>query len=512
VANTYLVIDVGLTHCKAVLFDVDGELIAVASDSYRTTRPRPGWVEQDPEDWWAAAVFATRQVTATRPELSARIRGIVVTGHMHALVGLDSRGRPVRHALVLGDHRSGVESAEIESELGREKLYAITGALMDPSMPAAELRYLAAHEPEAVGRASYFLGCKDFLRHRLTGDIGTDPTDACATSLYDIRSGEWSVDLAELAGVKVNQLPPVRDSAVIAGHLTTVAAEELRLPAGTPVAVGAGDDVELLGYGWLEPYATVEHVGTTGMLMTAAAVYAPDPGKALEIYPHVVAGRWVLGGSMTSAGSAIDWATRLLGYRDLSDSASTLVQAQHDSSPYFVPHLGGQRFPIHDPGAKGSWLKLDLTTTRADLMAAVFSGVAYSLRQLLDRLDRVAGRQAVIHTARAAGSVEPWLQHRANVYGRPVVVHDCAEPTALGSLTVLLTALGIHPDVATAARSVGDVGRWVVPDPQAAQEEETRYAAYLSLPGSGEASDRAFTSDLPAIDAPLASAAAVVGS
>jgi xylulokinase len=513
VSDSYLVIDVGLTHCKAVLFDVDGKIVAADSVPYLTSRPRPGWVEQDPEDWWRASISAVRTVTDSLFPRAARIRGIVATGHMHALVGLDTNGRPLRHALVLGDRRSRVESAEIESEFGRAELYAVTGALMDPSMPAAELRHLAAHDPETIGRASAFLGCKDYLRYQLTGDIGTDPTDACATSLYDIRLGKWSADLADLAGVKVSQLPPVRDSTAIAGHLTPAAAEELGLTSGIPVAVGAGDDVEVLGYGWLEPGATVEHIGTTGMLMTATAAYASDPDQALEIYPHVMAGRWVLGGSMTSAGSAIDWASRLLGYRDLTDAAASLVHAQRDSSPYFVPHLNGQRFPVHRPNAKGSWLELDLATTRADLMAAVFSGVAYSLRQLLDRLDRVAGRQAVIHAARAAGSVEPWLQHRANVYGRPVVVHECPEPTALGSLTILLTALRTHPDVATAARSLGDLGRWVVPDPQTAQEETTRYMAYLSLSGNGETTDRALNQDLADVDVRLPAAAVdVAGS
>jgi xylulokinase len=479
--DTYLVIDVGLTHCKAVLFDIDGKIVGAASVSYPTHRPRSGWVEQAPQDWWAAAVAATREMAATRPELAAHVEGIAVTGHMHALVALDSSGRPIRRALVLGDRRSRIEAAEIESELGRDQLYAVTGALMDPSMPAAELRYLAAHEPETIGRASFFLGCKDYLRHRLTGDIGTDPTDACATSIYDIRSAKWSAELAALAGVKPSQLPPVHDPARIAGYLASGAATDLGLPSGIPVVVGAGDDVEILGYGWLESGATVEHVGTTGMLMTATAAYSPDPGKALEIYPHAVAGRWVLGGSMTSAGSAIDWATRLLGYRDLSAAASTLVEARRNSSPVFVPHLDGQRFPVHDAHVKGSWLELDLATTRTDLMASVFSGVAYSLKQLLEGLDCVAGRQAVIHAAQTAGSVEPWLQYRANVYGRPVVVHECPEPTALGSLALLMVALGIHAEVATAAGSLADEGRYVVPDPQSAEAESARYAAYVAL-------------------------------
>src|SRR5260370_15913451 len=241
-----LAIDVGLTTVKAVLFEVSGAVAGIASRPYPTLRQVDGHVEQQPDDWWQAAQGSVHQLWHDRAHARHRVAAIGVTGHMHAVVCVNGAGRAIGPSLVLGDRRAWRQATRLENAVGAERVYALTGARMDASMPAAKIAWLLQEQPE-IGRAlAAVLSCKDYIRHRLTGDIATDPIDACATSLYDIQRGEWSAELIDRVGLRPDQVPPVQPSEARAGGLRAAAAQALGgLQQGLPVAVGAGDDVEV---------------------------------------------------------------------------------------------------------------------------------------------------------------------------------------------------------------------------------------------------------------------------
>ncbi len=197
-----LAFDIGLTNVKAVLFDADGRMLDRESLPYPTMRPAPDRVEQDPDDWLAAMVRVAQAVWARDPDAPARVAAISVTAHMHAVVCLGSEGRALGPALVLGDRRALGHAERLTRAVGATQVYTATGAELDASMPAAKMAWLLDQAPEIGSRARTFLSCKDYVRHRLTGDLLSDPIDACATSLYDIAAGTWWPPILEAIGVE----------------------------------------------------------------------------------------------------------------------------------------------------------------------------------------------------------------------------------------------------------------------------------------------------------------------
>ncbi len=473
-----LAIDVGLSNCKAVVFDLDGRIVQRAAVACQTVRPAPDRVEQSAAGWWQAAVETVRRALAGVE--ASRIAALGVTGHMHALALMDGHLAPIGPALVLGDRRATQEAEAITLELGEELIYACTGTVMDPTMPAAKIRWLAANRPDEWSAASWFVGCKDYVRAKMTGEVATERVDACATSLYDLNAGEWSIPITDAARASRAKLPRIVAPEAVAGGLLPEAADELGLPAGVPVIVGAGDDVEVLGNGLLEAGDRLEHLGTTGSILAVTSSAAFDPTRSLELYPHTIEGKWVLGGSMTAAGAAIEWAARSLGYRDLVEASECLRGwPPTPDSPFFLPNLEGARTPRREPFARGAWLGLRRDTSRDELMMAAFEGVAMGLQSILARTEQLAG--AIGPVAVSAGeSADPrWLQARADVYGRSLAVLETPEPTALGLFVLASVALGIDPSPADAVRRVVRTARIVEPAHAPTRERRLRLSEML---------------------------------
>jgi xylulokinase len=478
-----------LTHAKSVLFSSDGDVIAMASVAYPTRRSTADRVEQNPDDWWTALRTGVADVAGSDPEPLARVAAIGVTGHMHALVLEDAGRRPIGPAFVLGDRRALAEADATMSELGGAAIWHVTGATLDPSMPAAELRWLGMNEPARLAQAVLVTGVKDHVRGRMTGDRLTEPIDACATSLYDLRSRSWSPDLVAAAGITTAQLPEIVGCDAPAGILGAGAARELGLTPGVPVIVGAGDDIEVLAGGLIQPGTAMEHLGTTGSILAVAREPVEDPDLALELYPHAIPGTWVVGGSMTAAGSALAWVAGLLGTpveRLLAALEEPRLEVGVDDRLAFVPSLAGERCPVREPAARGAWLGLDSSFDRNRLAYAAFEGVAESLARILERLERMLGPQREVVISAGGLDLDPrWLALRAATYRHPLVLLDTVEPTALGLLAVVASGAGRYQDIESATRALARRGSRVEPDEElmrrAAGRRLERQASRLAL-------------------------------
>ena len=482
--ETILAIDLGLTNCKTVFFRVDGTICERESLPYPTYKHQNGWVEQEPEDWWQAVVKGVQAVGMRNPGLLASVCAISVTGHMHALVCLGPDHTSLGPSLVLGDRRSLVESDDIVQRIGLEHIYRLTGARMDASMPLAKICWLQRHLPEIPRQTRAFLSCKDWLRHRLTGDLLTDPIDACGTSIYDLQAANWAPELVKLAGIRAEQLPRIADPCSLAGALTKEAGAALGLLPGIPVVVGAGDDVEVLGNGLMGPGVSLEHLGTTGSILTCSDRLAYDPNMAVEVYPHAAAGLWVLGGSVTAAGMALEWAQKALQNFHSEEPAllndlSCFPHPRLEEPLIFVPHISGERCPEWQPRARGTWCGLSAAHTQADLRQAVLEGIAFSLKNVLDRIERLAGSQTSITVGARELANPGWSKLRATIYRRPLAVLDTEEPTALGAMILAAVGIGAYPDLAEAVKTVTGSDVQIEPSSEFIDEYQCLYELYL---------------------------------
>ncbi len=445
-----LVVDIGLTNCKVVLFQADGNILDRETIPYPTYYPAPGLVEQNPMDWWEAIKLALTHMAGRSSRVLEQIEAISVTGHMHSLVCVDQDGEAIGNSLVLGDQRSVPQSDVIIQQIGLSEIYSRTGARLDASMPMAKIAWIRDNEPERFAASSHFVTCKDYLRMRMTGDRYIDAMDATGMSMYNIRTGGWDLELCDLIGINIDQLSEVVDYTQSAGELRPEAAQSLGLKPGIPVVVGAGDDVEVLGFGLDRPGTMLEHLGTTGSILACTQAPLFDPQMSVEVYPHLIPGLWLIGGSISTAGRARLWADGILD-KSGRESMDDLAPKSPDLSEplLFIPHLSGARCPQWDPKARGSWIGLALSHTSADLYQAVQEGSIFALKSVLDRMEDLMGGVTSIRVSEKEGGAS-WQRMRANIYGRELLPVTNPEPTAHGAMLLAAVMLGIYPDVKTA--------------------------------------------------------------
>lgn len=410
-----LTLDLGTTVLKAALWS-EGQLVSERAAPL-TLHADGLLAEQDAGEWWAKAIELIRDLA---PET---VDGIGVTAQMHAVVPVDTAGQPLAPVPVVMDRRCRAEVAELTENPGWKAIHEITGGRLDVTCVLPKLRRLTrGASADAWKNATWLLPPKDYLRFRLTGEAATDPIDATGTLLWNLRTGSWESSLVELAGIQLTQLPPVRPTLSIGGHLSAEAARALGLTSGIPVITGGGDDIETLGAGVFTPGDFFEHYGTTGSIYLATDRPVWDPTGQVETYPDVVPGRWLMGASTTTAGAALAWGRQVLALDATTTPAHGLPILEHGPGDLlFLPFLAGERGPWWNADLSGSWIGLRATHTAPDLYRAVVEGVFYSLHSLFAHMLPYAPiADGAVHTSGPLGFDRGGAQARADLYARTV--------------------------------------------------------------------------------------------
>jgi xylulokinase len=471
--TTYVMgIDAGTSGLKALVVDQDGTVHGRATATYSLSTPRAGWVEADPREWWQALRAATHGALAGSNLPAERIAAIGFSGQMHTLVLLDRRGDLVRPAISWADTRSLQQRRLMEETVGRERLIAMSGNPALTAFTATKLLWVRQHEPERWARAQTMLLAKDYLRWRLIGGLATDPSDAGASGLLDVHRRIWSDEIVQALDLPASLLPPIIRSDTIAGTVSTQAASETGLRAGTPVACGAGDqECAALGCGVTDPGPLLITIGTGGQVFAATAEPVIDRAGRVHTLPHAPANRWHVMAAIPAAGLALDWLRTTLG--------GTLDGGQPPahSPPVFLPALAGERTPTMNEAASGVFFGLDLTHRASDLVAAVREGVAMSLRSCVDVLDEMGMSTAPILLTGGLSNDPQLVGVLSSALARPLYAAQQREGSAFGAALLAFAALG-HASLPAQSRAPDVLA---TPDPDRMGRLEKRYAAYRQL-------------------------------
>ncbi len=443
-------LDIGTSSVKGVAIDTDGTVVQVCERGYEVSRPRAGWCEQDPEDWWRAAGAVLDECSA------AGALGIGLSGQMHGLVSLDAHDRPLRSAILWSDGRTRAQCAEIEARLGLEGFVALTGNRALSGCTAPSLMWVRDHEPDVFARIRSILLPKDFVRLRLCGARATDAVDASGTLLFDVSRREWCGEVLDALELDPAWLPRVCESPTVTGHV-----------GGVPVAAGAGDEAAAaIGAGVVgagDPISIV--LGTSGVVVAALDGYAADPLGRAHAYCHAVPGGWHVLGVILSAGGSLRWLHDVL---DPGASYDALISEAGRWEPgaaglRFAPQLAGERMPHADPDARGGFVGLGTHHDRGALVRAVLEGVAFSLRESLELLGGLAGSPRVARVSGGGGRSALWLEILAAVLDLPLEISHVQEGAAYGAALLGGVAAGVWGDVPEAVGACVHVTRVVEP-------------------------------------------------
>ena len=457
-------LDIGTSGARALAIDEAGTVVASASARYPMLTPRPGWTEQNPEGWWDATKEVVGRVAS---EASGEFTALGLSGQMHGSVFLNQAGEVVRPALLWNDQRTAMQCDEINTRVGAERLMAITGNPALTGFQAPKILWLRDVEPVQYRHVRRVMLPKDYVRLRLTGELATDVADASGTLLLDLRARAWSGEILDALGIPSEWLPSVSESATITGGLRPSVASELGLPAGLPVAAGAGDNAAAaIATGIVRGGLISSSIGTSGVLFAHRERADPDPSGRLHTFCSAVPGRYHLMSVTLSAGGCLRWWRDLLGgamdYEELASLAETAPVGAEGL--YFLPYLSGERTPHLNPEARGAFIGLRAHHTRAHLTRALMEGVIFNLR---DGLDLLRGLGVDVQRVRAIGGgarSRAWRQQQADIFNLPVEVMSGDEGPALGAALLAGVAAGSYGSVEDACERTLRTGEVIEPD------------------------------------------------
>lgn len=350
-------IDLGTSSVKAALLDRSGRLAGAVGKKYGISIPVIGWAEQDPEDWWSAAKAAIGELMQTTDISKEQINGIGFSGQMHGMAALDQEGRPVCPAIIWMDQRAGQEGEEIQ-RIAAEK--GLDKKLMNRPIPGTmicSLLWLKRHRAAQFEAIRWVISPKDYLRFRLSGEIYTDDTDASASLAFSVADGRWCAELLNKLEIDPAIFPESMKPWQLCGKVTTDAAEEIGLAAGTPLAAGGADSaMQLVGNGVITQGAVACNIGTGAQVLTVAEYPVFDSQLRSQTFCHAAPDTWYLQCGTLNGGSALNW----LKNQALQDSAdfeeflhpAEIVPAGAEGL-LFLPYLAGERNPYLNPDAKG---------------------------------------------------------------------------------------------------------------------------------------------------------------
>ncbi|HYM98129.1 MAG TPA: xylulokinase [Aestuariivirgaceae bacterium] len=477
--GTSLGIDVGTSSVKVVLVDEAQKVQASASSPLKLARPQNGWSEQQPDDWWKAAVAAIGAVRKKKPKAFSVIDAIGLSGQMHGATLLDRTDVPIRPAILWNDGRAEKECRELEEK--EPGLREIAGNIAMPGFTAPKLLWVKKHEPENFRKIAKVLLPKDYVRLKLSGDHASDMSDSSGTLWMNVAERRWSGELLAATNLSDEQMPQLFEGTAVTGDLSQALQKKWGLARRPVVAGGGGDNAAAAcGIGAVKPGESFVSLGTSGVLFVSNERFSPNTANAVHAFCHAIPRTWHQMGVMLSATASLEWLARVLG-EPAPRLTRALGQTVKGPAPVlFLPYLSGERTPVNDAGARGVFCGLGHESDRKVLTHAVLDGVAFAFRDCLEAL-RKAGTQVERATAVGGGSKSKlWLKIIATVLGIPIDVPVAGDfGAAFGAARLGLVAMsGADPGTVLIRPKMAVR---VDPDSRSRSAYEAAYQAYVKI-------------------------------
>jgi xylulokinase len=475
----YIGVDLGTSSIKLLLMDEAGDIKNIVTREYPLYFPKPGWSEQNPEDWYTALTDAMKELTGSCDK--SQIDGISFSGQMHGMVILDEEDKVIRPAILWNDGRTQAECDYLNKEIGREKISGYTANMALTGFTAPKLLWVRKHEPDNFARIKKIMLPKDYIAYKLSGVHCTDVSDASGMLLLDVKNKCWSKEMLEICGLKEEQMAKIHESYQVVGNITEKAAGELGLSTSVKVIAGGGDQaVAAVGTGTVGEGKCNVSLGTSGVVFISAREFAVDENNSLHAFAHADGRYHFMGVMLSAAASSKWWVEEVLGTREYVKEERPVTRLG-ENNVFFLPYLMGERTPHNNPNARGTFIGMTMDTTRADMTQAVLEGVAFGLRDSFEitkslgvKLDRIR--------INGGGAKSPlWCRIIANVLNVKVDKINSAEGPAFGAAILAAVGCGKYPSVEDAANKLIKVIETTDQDPAIVALYNKKYEIFKQL-------------------------------
>jgi L-xylulokinase len=494
VADFILGIDAGGTAVKAAIYSLDGRELGPTVRNCRPLTPAPGYVERDPLQLWKDVAATVRTALAGAGLTGADIAAVGITGYGNGIYLVDAVGEPVANGLTSSDTRAvDLVAAWREAGLEAEEV-ALTGKPFWPGSSLSVLAWFDRHRPEVLDRAAAALSCKDYLRFKLTGEIGAEITDQSTASLVPLAGRQRDPLILGIVGLahRAPLLPALLEPYALAGLVTARAAAETGLRPGIPVSAGCCDNLAVMyGTGAIGFGEVVVMSGTWG-LHQVILDRRPPSGMVGFLCHAAEQGQWLLIEGSPSSASSFEWFVETFLRRpgregeaaetayELSNTA--LAATRPDDPPvYFLPFLNGA---IDDMRARGSLVGLSSWHHLGHAVRAIYEGVAFEHRRHLETLLRVCPRPAAARFAGGPARSPAWSEIFAAALGLRLDIPRGTEFGARGAAILAAVGNGTFADIATAVAAMTRLSHAIEPEPALRALLDRRFAAYSRLHAS----------------------------
>ena len=477
----YIGVDLGTSAVKLLLMEADGTIVNIVSKEYPLSFPHPGWSEQQPEDWLRQSVAGIQELV--RDIDRSQVAGISFGGQMHGLVVLDEQDEVIRPAILWNDGRTAKQVDYLNNGIGKDKLSALTANIAFAGFTAPKILWMKENEPENFGKIAKIMLPKDYINYILTGVHSCDYSDASGMLLLDVQNKCWSKEMLEICGITEAQMPKLFESYDCIGTVDPEIAEKLGIPGTVKVCAGAGDNAAAaVGTGVVGEGGCNISLGTSGTVFISSEKFGVDPNNALHAFAHADGG-WHLMGCMLSAASCNKWLLEdIFGTSDhAAEQAHITEDKLGENHVFFLPYLMGERSPINDTNARGTFIGMTMDTCRADLVLSVLEGVAFAIR---DSVEVARSLGITINTSKicGGGAKSPlWKRIFANVLNCELEIPVSEQGPGMGGAMLVMVACGEYETVKDCCGKLCAVADTVKPEPELVAKYEARYQQFKKI-------------------------------
>jgi len=496
-------LDVGTTGCKSVIFSSNGEVVSSAYGEYKLYHRRPEWSELNPEEVWTAIVSTIRTSimdAKVDPKLIVAL-GTSVLGE--AFLPVDAEGNRLYWSMTTFDARAEEQTRWWEENFGADEMYRITGQPLTSFMPIytlPKIQWLRENEPQVYKKASIFLCWEDYINSKLCGKPVMDRSVATRTMMFDIVRKRWSNEILSVAGIDESALPEVRPSGSLVGEVNSEAAEETGLSEGTLVVTGGHDQpCGALGAGITETGPAMDATGTVECIAVIQKELTLTKEMRLQgfaVHCYVIDDKYFMLGFNPSGGVILRWFRDNFAEKKKEEAEKKGVNVYdlltHEASKaaigsielFLLPYFEGSGTPTFNRKARGVFLGLTLAHSRKEVIRAILEGLSYELRNNIEAIEEHRTDITELRAIGGGAKSKFWLQLKADIANRRVVVPNVTEAAALGAAILASVGAEIYGKTEEAVGAIYREKETFMPMSETRRIYENYYQLYKKLYGA----------------------------